>query len=300
MRRPFDILALRQNIEVTLPLRISVWLISVLVAIGLGFLRVLTGAEYAFVSAVILPLLVVAWIGGRREGMFFSALASLMWTAADLLAGLSFSATWIPILNGLTRFAVYILIVCLIAALREMLQREQRLARRDALTGLLNRRAFFEIGQEETERARRYGHALGIAFLDLDDFKRLNDTQGHEAGDYALIAVADVLTGFLRVSDRVARLGGDEFAVILPEATFAAATDTGSKLANEIRRALQNYPPVSVSVGIAWFERAAADFDEMLNAADALMYEIKVTGKHGVQCKHFSANEQAPHEFEAR
>lgn len=120
------------------------------------------------------------------------------------------------------------------------------------------------------------------------------------ASDYALIAVADALTGSLRVTDRVARLGGDEFAVILPEATFAAATDTGSKLANEIRRALQNYPPVSVSVGIAWFERAGADFDEMLNAADALMYEIKVTGKHGVQCKHFSANEQAPHEFEAR
>ena len=148
------------------------------------------------------------------------------------------------------------------------------------------------------DRARRYGHAIGIAFLDLDNFKRLNDTQGHEAGDRALKAVAFALTGSLRVTDRVARLGGDEFAVILPEASFAAATDAGNKLSDVINLALQEFPPASVSIGIAWFELAATDFDDMVKAADALMYEIKQDGKQGVRSKRMPTTAPHPHQSE--
>lgn len=298
MRRRADIGTACLNFEASPHQRMAVWLVAVLVAFGLGSLRVATDAEFGFASAVILPVVAVAWLGGYREGMAYAALASLMWVSADLLADRPFSATWIPVLNGLTRFAVYALIAWLIATLRDILLRERRLARHDALTGLLNRRAFFEIGRDEMDRARRYGHAIGIAFLDLDNFKRLNDTQGHEAGDRALKAVASALTGSLRVTDRVARLGGDEFAVILPEASFAAATDAGNKLSDVINLALQEFPPASVSIGIAWFELAATDFGEMVKAADALMYEIKQDGKHGVRSKPMPTTAPHPHQSE--
>ncbi|WP_301102396.1 GGDEF domain-containing protein [Propionivibrio sp.] len=298
MRRPADFINALLNSAASPYLRVSAWLLALLVAMGLGYLRVSTDAEYAFASTIILPVVVIAWIGGRKDGIAFSALASLMWMSTDLLADRLFSAAWIPVLNGLTRFAVYALIAWLVAALRQALLKEQLLARHDTLTGLLNRRAFFEVGQEETQRARRYGHALGIAFLDLDNFKRLNDTQGHEAGDRALKAVAAALLGSLRATDQVARLGGDEFAVVLPEATFAAATEAGNKLAGAINHALRDYPPVSVSVGVAWFEQVTAGFDEMVKAADTLMYEIKETGKQGVRSKHFPANGPAPDETE--
>lgn len=286
--RAADVIAAGLNIEASKTLQGIVWLIAVLFSLGLGYLRVATDAEYAFASAVILPVVAVTWIGGCRAGVIFSALASLMWMSADLLAQRQFSASWIPVLNGLTRLAVYSLIAWLVASLRGTLQREQRLARHDALTGLFNRRAFFEIGQDETDRARRYEHSIGIAFLDLDNFKRLNDTRGHAAGDRALKAAAAALKGSLRGTDRVARLGGDEFGVLLPEATLASATDAGNKLTAAIDHALKEFSPVSVSVGIAWFERAAS-FDTMVKAADGLMYEIKESGKHGAQTRRFAA-----------
>ena len=106
MRRRADIGTACLNFEASPHQRMAVWLVAVLVAFGLGSLRVATDAEFGFASAVILPVVVVAWLGGYREGMAYAALASLMWVSADLLAERSFSATWIPVLNGLIRFAV--------------------------------------------------------------------------------------------------------------------------------------------------------------------------------------------------
>lgn len=126
-----------------------------------------------------------------------------------------------------------------------------------------------------------------MAFLDLDDFKRLNDSQGHEAGDRALTAVAKSLAGSLRNTDRLARLGGDEFAVLLPEISHAAAIEAGHKIAAAADVALKQFPPVSASIGIAWFESTESDFPAMLDAADSLMYAIKQEGKHGMRVERF-------------
>ena len=275
--------------ETTPLVRIVVWLTALSFAAMLAFVRVATEAEFAFASTVMLPVIAVAWFVGKKEGVVYSALAAFVWVSSDIQAGLQFGGTWVPWVNGLTRFGVYALVAYLTSSLREVLIREYGLARRDALTGLLNRHAFFESGVAETGRARRYGHPLGIVFLDLDGFKRLNDTRGHKVGDLALKAVGSALARTLRDTDIVARLGGDEFAVVLPEIGFQSATEAGHKIENTIHTVLRDFSPVSVSIGVAWFENATDRFADMLDAADGLMYEVKEAGKHGVRSKQFPA-----------
>ncbi len=273
--------------------KLAVWLSAVGCALGLAFIRVATDAEFAFASAIVIPVVAVAWFINKQAGIRYSVLAAVVWISADILTERNFSAAWIPWANGMTRFAVYALVAYLAASLHEVLINEYEMARHDHLTGLLNRRSFFEVGSMETHRAQRYAHAIGIIFLDLDNFKKLNDTRGHEVGDQALKAVSEALVQTLRSSDAIARLGGDEFSVILPETSFQAASETGDKLAHAINNALKNFTPVSVSMGIAWFEKVPEDFFAMLNAADGLMYEIKKEGKHGIRAQEFNASATA-------
>ena len=153
---------------------------------------------------------------------------------------------------------------------------EKELSRSDPLTGLPNRRAFYEVALAEADRARRYRHPLSLAYLDVDNFKQVNDDYGHDAGDELLVRVAEVLRRNLRNNDTVARLGGDEFAMLLPE-TPASATDAviGKLQAKLDYAAIDNDWPVNFSIGMITFTSPPTDVDEMLRAADQLMYSVK-------------------------
>jgi diguanylate cyclase (GGDEF)-like protein/PAS domain S-box-containing protein len=159
------------------------------------------------------------------------------------------------------------------------------LADHDALTGLPNRRRFHEELQRHLAFTARYGGQGAALLLDLDNFKYLNDTQGHKAGDQYLISLARVLTERLRQTDVVARLGGDEFGILLPAADPVQAR----RVAEALQQAVREHSPVlggqlarlSTSIGIACFgdSGAAADPDQLLTAADLAMYEAKEGGR---------------------
>jgi diguanylate cyclase (GGDEF)-like protein len=253
----------------------------------LGGLRSSTDAELAFASLAMLPVLIIAWLGGRWPGLSMALLAAAMWSAADIHAERQFSAPWIPWLNGMVRFLTYGLVVLLTAQVRLQYARERQHATRDPLTGLLNRRAFLVAGDTEVERARRYEGPFTVIFMDLDCFKVLNDTKGHAMGDEALQATATALVGATRNTDLVARMGGDEFAIVFPEIDFEAAVSAANKLFNAVSCALEKYPPVSVSVGVAWFQVADQTFLTMLRIADDLMYIVKADGKSKVLSRRF-------------
>lgn len=269
--------------------RLIVWGAGLFVVAFLWTLRIVTDAEFTFFSAAIIPLICVTWVGGLRDGLWFSAIVAGMWAASDLLSDRQFSAEWIPVLNALTRLAVYGLVAFLADKVRLLLSRERELAIHDPLTGLMNRRALFDVGEAEANRHGRYGHSLAVAFLDLDNFKKLNDSMGHEAGDKALEAVATALKRAVRRTDRVARFGGDEFAVLLPEIEYDNAVDAAAKIAAAVNLSLKKFSPVSVSVGVAWFDDAGIGFPAMLKAADELMYAIKKEGKHGTRAQRFTS-----------
>lgn len=262
-----------------------VWLAALAALSVLGIFRALTDAEFALASVAIVPVYMVAWAGGFRHGLAVAIIASVMWFISGLWGQPAHGPHWIMLLNGLTRFLTYLLIVYLTARVRVLLLHEADSARRDPLTGLLNRRAFHEAGQAEVLRASRYHHPITVVFIDLDRFKQLNDSRGHETGDLALRAVGRALTGALRSTDYVARLGGDEFGIILPQIDWAGATAAGGKLAADITDSLSGFAPVAASIGLAWFESSDRDFGALIKEADALMYRIKQQGTGGVQLR---------------
>ena len=166
-------------------------------------------------------------------------------------------------------------------------ERIKYLATHDGLTGLPNRTWFGELVALALHAARRYGRTLAVLFIDLDRFKLVNDTLGHEAGDELLKEVARRLKGCLRSSDVVARLGGDEFVVLLPE---LPAPDHASIVARKILAAVlepivvqQQTCRVTASVGIALHPQDAADEATLMKNADIAMYQAKEEGKNNYQ-----------------
>ena len=163
------------------------------------------------------------------------------------------------------------------------LEAERKLARCDALTGLGNRRAFYERAEAERKRAARYDRPLSVAYIDFDNFKQVNDTSGHEAGDQLLVSVAGILEKNLRAEDFAARLGGDEFAVLLPETGHAAAAFAINKLHRLLTAAMKEKNSlVTFSIGLVTYERAPENTELMVQKADEMMYMVKRQGKNGI------------------
>ncbi|QUD86225.1 putative bifunctional diguanylate cyclase/phosphodiesterase [Phenylobacterium montanum] len=160
------------------------------------------------------------------------------------------------------------------------------LAFRDPLTGLPNRALFQERFAAAVDRARRLGEKVGLIMLDLDHFKDVNDTLGHDAGDALLLSVADRLVSTFRRTDTVARLGGDEFAVILPGVRGPEDMERPTRLLMELLRNPMQHGgaslTISVSVGAALYPQDDEDAGQLLKNADIAMYKAKDTGRNKI------------------
>ena len=166
-------------------------------------------------------------------------------------------------------------------------QQVEYLAFHDGLTGLPNRSLFSKLLAQSISNAKRYNHKLAVLFLDLDRFKQINDTLGHDAGDELLKEVANRLRSCLRESDTVARLGGDEFVAILPELQEEGYSASVAKkilavVAEPFMLAGQEYR-VTVSVGISTFPQDGEDEQTLTKTADIAMYQAKQEGKNNFQ-----------------
>jgi diguanylate cyclase (GGDEF)-like protein len=161
----------------------------------------------------------------------------------------------------------------------------QRQAVTDDLTGLANRRQFLVQLDSEIARSRRSGSPLGIVLADLDDFKRVNDTYGHQAGDVALRSFAEILTTMARDVDLAVRLGGEEFAMLLPDTDLAGAAQLAERLRLALESTVTGRPPaqfrLTASFGVSSFPAAAAA-EDLLTDADRRLYDAKRTGKNRV------------------
>ncbi len=158
-----------------------------------------------------------------------------------------------------------------------MAQELERLALHDPLTGLANRRALSERLAIELASARRTGETVAFAIVDVDDYKRINDSRGHAGGDEALQAIARAMRTATRETDFPARFGGDEFALVMPRTQHADATTVIQRLVDALRSAGL---PCSVGVG---FADGTGTAEELLGAADAAAYIVKARGKNGFQ-----------------
>lgn len=172
-----------------------------------------------------------------------------------------------------------------IHTLEAKLQHMSELVREDQLTGSLNRRGLDDVFERETARSDRRGTPLCIALLDLDDFKRLNDTYGHQAGDSALKHLVKIVKETLRTMDVIARFGGEEFLIMLPETTVEAASQTMTRLQRELTKHFFLHDNekvlITFSAGVA-LRKPNEDQASLVQRADQAMYEAKKTGKNRV------------------
>lgn len=184
-------------------------------------------------------------------------------------------------------------LVVLHALERKKLQEEvkekrfyQELALMDGLTKVYNRGYFNELLHREEERARRYPQKFSLLMIDLDDFKKLNDTYGHPAGDGVLTGVAQILMKRIRTTDFVARYGGEEFTVITPHTEKKNATVLASRLVDVVARqefkVKEELVKATISVGVATFNEDASSKDELVQKADDALYQAKRLGKNRV------------------
>jgi len=161
----------------------------------------------------------------------------------------------------------------------------QRLASTDTLTGVLNRRRLLEIASDAYYRFKRYGRPFSIMFMDLDGFKRINDTFGHQQGDATLIEFAQIVTAEKRESDGLGRMGGDEFCVVLPETSTRAAIHLAERILPRCREIGSTgngvfVMDITVSIGISQAMTQDDSLDTLLARADAALYQAKYSGRN--------------------
>jgi diguanylate cyclase (GGDEF)-like protein len=250
--------------------------ISIAAILLLGLTDYRSGPEVAFSVFYLLPLSLIALQAGLRLGICACLVAAATWAVADIAAGQHYSARWIYVWNTSSRLFVFVIVVTLFHHVRRSLTLQEELASRDSLTGVFNWRAFDRLATRSFIAVDRLQHPFTIAYVDLDNFKSLNDTLGHAGGDDVLETVAHALESHTRESDVVARLGGDEFALLLPQTDSSAAAALMNDLLPRVLQALSKFPMrVTFSAGAATFLVPPRSTDDMVDKADRLMYDAK-------------------------
>jgi diguanylate cyclase (GGDEF)-like protein/PAS domain S-box-containing protein len=170
--------------------------------------------------------------------------------------------------------------------LHAALEREKNLSRIDFLTKVSNRRAFYEEVDAEAYRARRYNRPMTLIYIDVDNFKHVNDSLGHLAGDDLLTSVAHTIQKRIRQSDMVARLGGDEFGILLPETGEEAASVVVAKIHAALREVAQRKQwSVTFSIGMITFVNPLQSVEAMIKGVDDMMYEVKRSSKNAISAR---------------
>jgi diguanylate cyclase (GGDEF)-like protein len=251
-------------------------LLAVVAAVDYG-----TGRQVSVQYFYLLPVAFVAWFDGTGYALLIGAIS----TVAVLGVGFAeqappfFPPTW----NAAVAGAIFVSFAVALGSLSAALRRLGELSTTDPLTEIYNRRSFLETAGTELARARRTGRPFALMYLDLDNFKRVNDTLGHQAGDSLLHTVGAELRAATRSTDVVARLGGDEFAVLLPETAADGAADVSAKVRSRLQTCMNlGGWPVTFSIGVVTFGRLPDGVGTVLDAADRLMYSVKKSGKNGL------------------
>ena len=254
----------------------------------LGFIDYLSGYEISFSLFYLIPILLVAWYVDVRMGVVLSFFSAITWFAADFSAGLTYSHPSIYVWNTFLRMGFYCVVTWLVSLLKKTYKINQELARTDYVTGATSIRYFYELAQIEISRSQRNYRPFALAYIDLDNFKAVNDRLGHSTGDRVLRAVTDSIRAQIRPSDTLARLGGDEFALLMPETDEDGAKTAIHRLHSSlVDEMLKNGWMVTFSVGVVICKEIPKTVDDMVKIADSAMYCVKVASKNGVHFQVF-------------
>jgi len=260
--------------------RSTVLAASVFLLLLINYIDFATGTRISLGAFYLIPIAVVAWRVGRRYWFPFCLLSAATWGVINFDGVHALIDVW----NTITRLIFFSVTGFLVWEIREMLDHEVAISRTDYLTEAANKRAFVERAELELSRLRRSSRPLSLAYIDVDDFKKVNDSFGHSAGDELLRCITRIGKACLRQTDLLARLGGDEFALLLPESQREDAIFVTQKLRKAILDEAQGQGwPIDLSIGVVTFTSPVENVDELLHMADELMYMVKSSGKGRVE-----------------
>lgn len=242
-----------------------------------------TGWEITSSILYLLPVSYFAWYFSSGIGNIFALLSVFVWLLLNHLKAPHYSREEILYWNGAINLALYLILVFILGEVRTIYRRERENSRVDFLTGTINQRGFHEALRRERERASRLKTPTSLAYIDLDNFKLVNDRFDHQTGDSVLASVGRTLRDSIRNIDLAGRLGGDEFCILLPNTD----ADGARVVIEKLKEALSDVMKVSdwyvtFSIGAVTFLRPAKSADEMIRAADRVMYSAKTQGKNRI------------------
>jgi len=254
-----------------------------ILVIGVGWVDYITGPEYSLLLFYLIPVLTTVWFVGKWASVaisFESAIVLLIVDLAEKKHSIgSASLYW----NDFSILIFFLFVTHVIAFLKTLLDRESLAARTDSLTGVANRRCFYDLAEAEINRLRRYGHPFTVCYIDIDNFKQLNDAFGHAEGDNLLSLIAESIRTNVRRTDVVGRLGGDEFAVLMPETGEDIAPHVVGKALNVKDIAQKRGLAITLSIGTVIYLSPPENVEEMITRADTLMYSVKTGGKNNIK-----------------
>lgn len=259
------------------------WAISAVALLGfIGLIDYLLGSEFTLSLTYLIPVGFASWYIGTRYGLFLSVASVAVWIFIES-ATQPYSSVRTYFLYAVARLSFCVGVTLLLGRFKIALSAERTLSRVDYLTGAVNWRSFYESASMEIERCNRYGCSFSIAYLDIDNFKDLNDRFGHTTGDNVLQAIANTIKMNIRKVDTVARLGGDEFIILFPETAEAATSTAIKKIKNAIKqhKYLKKFS-ITVSIGILTCKACPPGVDSTITLADSLMYSAKKRGKNEI------------------
>ncbi|UCG92668.1 MAG: GGDEF domain-containing protein [candidate division WOR-3 bacterium] len=262
----------------------SLSVLSVVLVPILGCIDYLTGHEISFSIFYLFPVALMAWFVGKWRAFSVGLLSAITWFVADRAAGHVYIHPIMAFWNTSMRLGFFLIMAYLLSILKTRFEYEKQLSREDSLTGVANTRAFYEYLNQETQRAQRYIHPFSLAYIDLDNFKSINDERGHTVGDELLMSIARSLKANIRGIDMVARLGGDEFALLFPEIDGEASKATMKRLQNCLLKEMKaaGYA-ITMSIGVVTITKTPISAQEVIKKADDLMYEAKKAGRNTIR-----------------
>jgi diguanylate cyclase (GGDEF)-like protein len=260
--------------------RIIVFTIAVIISGIIGYIDYATGQEILLTTFYLIPVAIAVWFSELLYGIIMCMFCSSIWYYIEIISGTAYSSRGILYWDTFIFFSFMIIFAFLLDAVKKLLEKESLTARTDYLTGIANRRYFMEILESEMSRTGRSDGLFTLAYFDADNFKHVNDTLGHYAGDMVLQITAGILKEHTRKMDSIARLGGDEFAVLFPLLGMKDAAVILEKLKQSLSNSMRkNGYSVTFSIGAVVFTKMPSSADDMVKIADKLMYEVKKDGK---------------------
>lgn len=254
-------------------------LVGIILSATVGVIDYLAPETYAFGFLYVLTIAFTAWFSSKYAGLIVAVGCTLLWSVDRFKLDIIYASVW----NSLSALGIFCFVSYLLTKMHMMWEIECSFSNKDPLTGVLNRRAFSTLAEYEVLISQRECKPLSMAYLDIDDFKKVNDHYGHEKGDELLVAVVACIAQHIRKTDIVARMGGDEFTILLPATDQAAVKVVMEKVVEELNQLSTNSDwPTTFSVGVVTYKYGAAGFSEIVATADKLMYRVKKSGKNSI------------------